>query len=244
MTAVIDTKTGYRVFCEVVAQRGPRLSDLARTCGLPRSRTKEILNELIESGDVHVVDNRYYVRNNGITRIAHHNMNYYQTVSSVVTHAPSTAVRNSPIVEKRYNAVNRVYARFKADRYGVFNGRRMAVGGTNCPEPWFPDLWIVVPGIRNLPVISPVMVDPSTQCGNVIKEILRGYRRAKSGDPHDWTLFVVAKNQKVVESFLFIGDDLNIKATTLRDCLTGDLDGPDSVWLTLGWMDDPGMASQ
>ena len=85
MTAVIDTKPGYRVFCEVVAQRGPRLSDLARTCGLPRSRTKEILNELIESGDVRCVDKRYYVRNNGITRIAHHNLNYYQTVSSVVT---------------------------------------------------------------------------------------------------------------------------------------------------------------
>ena len=101
-----------------------------------------------------------------------------------------------------------------------------------------------MPGIRNLPVISPVMVDPSTQCENVIKEILREYRRAIGGDPHDWTLFVIAKNQKVVESFLFIGDDLNIKATTLRDCLTGDLDGPDSVWLTLGWMDDPGMVSQ
>ena len=51
MTAVIDTKPGYRVFCEMAAQRGPRLSDLARTCGLPRSRIKEILKELIESGD-------------------------------------------------------------------------------------------------------------------------------------------------------------------------------------------------
>ena len=188
MTAVIDTKPGYRVFCEVAAQHGPKLSDLARTCGLPRSRTKKIL--------------------------------------------PVPGVPNSPIVEKRYNAVNRVYARFKAEHYGVLNGRRMAVGGSNSPEPWFPDLWIVVPGIRNLPVISPVMVDPSTQCENVIKEILRGYRRAISSDPHDWTLFVVAKNQKVVESFLFIGDDLNINATTLRACLTGDLDGPDSVWLS------------
>ena len=244
MTAVIDTKPGYRVFCEMAAQRGPRLSDLARTCGLPRSRIKEILKELIESGDVRCVDKRYYVRNNGITRIAHHNMNYYQTVSSVVTHAPGTAVRNSPIVEKRYNAVNRVYARFKADRYGVLNGRRMAIGGANSPEPWFPDLWIVVPGIRNLPVISPVLVHPSTQCENVIKEILREYRLAISGDPHDWTLFVVAKNQKVVESFLFIGDDLNIRATTLRACLTGDLDGPDSVWIKLGWIADPGMVSQ
>ena len=216
----------------MAAQHGPKLSDLARSSGLPRSRTKKILKELIESGDVHVVDNRFYVGNNGITKITHHNMNYYQTVSSVVTHAPVPGVPNSPIVEKRYNAVNRVYARFKAEHYGVLNGRRMAVGGSNSPEPWFPDLWIVVPGIRNLPVISPVMVDPSTQSENVIKEILRGYRRAISSDPHDWTLFVVAKNQKVVESFLFIGDDLNINATTLRACLTGDLDGPDSVWLS------------
>ena len=234
MTAVIDTKPGYRVFCEVAAQHGPKLSDLARSSGLPRSRTKKILKELIESGHVCCVDKQYYVRNHGITKIAHHNMNHYQTVSSVVTHAPVPAVPNSPIVEKRYNAVNRVYARFKAEHYGVLNGRRMAVGGSNSPESWFPDLWIVVPGIRNLLVFHPVLVDPSTQSENVIKEILREYRRAKSGDPHDWTLFVVAKNQKVVESFLFIGDDLNIKATTLRACLSGDLDGPGSVWLTLG----------
>ena len=85
MTAVIDTKPGYRVFCEVAAQRGPKLSDLARTSGLPRSRTKEMLKEVIESGDVRCVDTRYYVGNNGITKIAHHSMNYYQTVSSVVT---------------------------------------------------------------------------------------------------------------------------------------------------------------
>ena len=140
--------------------------------------------------------------------------------------------------------MNRVYARFKADHYGVLNGHRMAIGGANSPEPRFLDLWIVVPGIRNLLVILPVLVHPSTQCENVIKEILREYRLAISSDPRDWTLFVVAKNQKVVESFLFIGDDLNIRATTLRACVTGDLDGPDSVWIKLGWIDDPGMVSQ
>ena len=234
MTAFIDTKPGYRVFCEVVAQRGPRLSDLERSCGLPRSRIKEILKELIESGDARCVDKRYYVHNNGITKVAHHNMNYYQTVSSVVTHAPDTGGPNAPIVEKRYNAVNRVYGRLKAEDCDVLNGRRMAVGGSNNPEPWFPDLWVVVRGTHVRPVLSPVLIDSSTQRENVIKEILREYRGAISGDPHDWTLFVVAKNQKVVESFLSIGDDLDIRATTLRACLTGDLFGPCHVWQTTG----------
>lgn len=222
MTAFIDTKPGYRVFCEVDAQHGPRLSDLASSCGLPGSRTKKILTQLIESGDVRVVDKRFYLAGGGINRIARYNRSHHQAVTKSITPAPAPGGAKSVILDKHDDAVNKVVRRFQDKGFDVWDGRRMGIGAVADPELWFPDLWVNIDALRDRSVLHAVRVDPSTQSGNPAKEIVRDYRRAASRDPVDRPLLLIARDAAAAELFGRAGDDLYMMVTHLGEFFDGN----------------------
>ena len=240
MAGIIDTRPGYRVFAAVTAMRGPRLSDVARSCGLPTSRTRRILNEMLASGLVHEVGQRFYVANDGFTAIARHDRNHYQSVRGSVLQAPASGKTKTPMLEKRDKAVNQVYLRFQDDGCDVADGRRMGIGGLRDQAPWFPDLWVDIPAdARNdTMVLHAVLVDPSTRSESAVKAILREFRSAKNRDPQEPPLLVIARDETAAELFQLVGDDLTMMVATYGVLLKGDHSGPGSVWRYCGQVAD------
>ena len=234
MTAFIDTKPGYRVFCEVAAQRGPRLSGLARSCGLPRSLTRQILDEQILAKEVCEVDKRFYLDDGGITFIARHNQNRHQTVRKSITLAPAPDEAHSAIQEKHDGAVNKVLRRFRNKGFDVWDGRRMGIGAVEDPKPWFPDLWVNIHAVRDQFILHAVRVDPSTRCETRAKEIIREYRRAASSDPVRRPLLLIARDAAVADLFGRAGDDLDMMVTHLREFFDGDHPDHRTQWLYHG----------
>ena len=219
MATVIDTRPGYRVFCEVVAQRGPRSSALAEICGLAPSETRKILKELVASGHICEFEKRYYVDNHGAATVARHNRNHFQTVKSRITNAPTPGDANGPMQEKRDQAVNEVYRKLRRQEQMVWNGRRKGIGGMGNTEPWYPDLWTVNPEGPSPDMLVAVLVEPSAVAESAIKSILHDYRSAVGRNPDAEDLKVFAKDETAAERFRAIGDDLRIKVKVLSDFL-------------------------
>ncbi len=240
MVENIDTRPGYRVFAAVVEMRGPRLSDVANSCGLPTSRTRLILNGLVASGLVDEFVRRFYVAEGGVAKVARHNRNHVQSVKRLITSAPTSGETNAPILDKRDKAVNQAHLRFQLQGFGVGDGRRMGIGGLRDPKLWFPDLWVNIRAdIVAVPfVLHAVLVDPSTRSNSAVKTILRDFRSAAIRDPKEHPLLVIVRDEAAAKLFERVGDDLNMMVATHGAFLTGDHSGPGSVWRYRGQIAD------
>ncbi len=240
MAGIIDTRPGYRVFCAVAGMRGPLLSDVARFCGLPPSRTRQILNEMLETGLVCAVNRRLYLTDQGAAALARQNRIHHQSVRPLVTRAPASGTTPAPVLQKRDASINQVHQRFQGEGFRVRDGRRLGIGPLRYLPPWFPDLWveIALDVDRGPFVLHAVLVDPSVESESAIKTRLRDFRSAYLMDPEERPLLVIARNETAAERFWRAGDELVMMVATYGAFLKGDLSGPNSVWRYRGeWAD-------
>ena len=236
MAVVVDTRPGYRVFCAVAEMRGPRLSDVARSCGLPTSRTRRILNVMLKTGLVCAANRRFYLTGRGVATVARQNRRHHQSVRPLVTQAPASGGTPAPVLEKRDTAINRVHQRFQSEGFRVGDGRRLGIGPLTSLRPCFPDLWveIALDVDRGPFVLHAVLVDPSVESESAIKTRLRDFRGAYLTDPEERPLLVIARNETAAERFWRAGDELVMMVAMYGEFLKGDLSGPNSVWLYRG----------
>ena len=246
MVKDIYAKPFYRVFFTIAEMRGPRLKDVADCCRLPRSRTRQILNRLIASGLVQEDRMRFYATKDGITEIARHSRNRFQSVKGLVSPAPASGQAKAPILDKRETAVNQVHRHFKLSGFAVADGRRMGIGALNDPTPWFPDLWVSIPAepVSHKAVLNAVLVEPSTRSDSAAKTIIRDYRSANIHDPQEHPLLVIARDEAAADLFWRAGDDLIMMVAAYVAFRKGPHSGPASVWRYRGQVADVNRLAQ
>ena len=225
-----ESRPHYRVFSEIIARRGARVTELASACGTSNSNARKTINDLIDADHVRRVGALHYVSDGGVEYAAAHSGIGTEEMKRSVSLAPRRGALPSTVRTKRVKAISEMDKRFRQSGFEVFDGRRMGIGRPADKQPWHPDLWVPIPASGRRPVWHAVLVDPSTQADSTIREILRNYRSAARRDPDNRPLLVVCRDDAVAQLFDEIGDDLAMMVAICGDCLNGPFSGSESIW--------------
>ena len=238
MNGPIHTKTHYSVFAEILSGPGPRLTEVAKACGISDAKARSIINDLIHVTLIIELGRRFYVTEDGIKYAALHNRAEVETIKLVITQPPKSNQMGSSVLTKRDDAINGFHSRLRQEGFDVGDGRRMGIGRPTDKQRWFPDLWVRIPARERAFVWHAVVVDPSSRAENTIREILQHYRYAVRKSRDDKPLLVVCRDDAAALVFGELGDDLPMMVATYGDCRKGAFYGSDSVWRFLGTVED------
>ncbi len=232
-------RTRYRVWQEIVESTGIRLSHLAKQCGLPKSQTTTMVNDLESERLTVQIGAALYVKSASRSLLAEHSRSDYNSVTARLGRTPTRPPNRQEI--RRAGALSDL--KLKAKDAGMFawDGRRAGVGDPDGDQ-WYPDLWIGIrdplessaPRLQDMGnqqqdvpwpevpeaevpfLFFPLLFEPSARALRTVADVLRPLRPVLRGENGIWVALVVCGHDEAIQQFIEIGNDLNLLVTTYR----------------------------